>query len=313
MRSPLATIQRPVDNGDMREHNTQAPLRRLHVTVQHLLGAVREIHRGLLRDDVFMLAASIAYAAVMSLFPLFVGLIVLLSRFVERSHAQQAVVSALTPYVPPAALTTMQHALTAMASVRGTAGVVATVGLVWGAIALAGAIEHSLNHVLQVRRTRPFWHRKLVELAMVVLAGGFMSISLLVNAIVAALGILAPLLAAEDFFRSLHVLVTATTVGSWIFSGLTFLIIYRFLPNVRLPMRTLLIGSLAGLLLFEGIKPAFFWYLRTLASYPMVYGPLVGVVVFMVWVYLAALVLLIGAEVMIQVPTNVWRSPDGHS
>ena len=53
--------------------------------------------------------------------------------------------------------------------------------------------------------------------------------------------------------------------------------------------------------------------LRTLASYPMVYGPLVGVVVFMVWVYLAALVLLIGAEVMIQVPTNVWRSPDGHS
>ena len=91
-----------MDNGHVREHNTQAPLRRLHVIVQRLLGAVREIHR-LLRDDVFMLATSIAYAAVMSLFPLFVGLIVLLSRFVERSHALQAVVSALTPYVPPAA------------------------------------------------------------------------------------------------------------------------------------------------------------------------------------------------------------------
>jgi uncharacterized BrkB/YihY/UPF0761 family membrane protein len=56
--------------------------------------------------------------------------------------------------------------------------------------------------------------------------------------------------------------------------------------------------------LFEGIKSASFWYLRTLASYPLVYGPLVGVVVFMVWVCLAALVLLIGAEVMIQIPTN---------
>ena len=31
---------------------------------------------------------------------------------------------------------------------------------------------------------------------------------------------------------------------------------------------------------------------------------LVGAVVFMVWVYLAALVLLIGAEVMIQIPTT---------
>jgi len=259
---------------------------------------------GLLRDEVFMLAASIAYAGVMSLFPLFVGLVALLSRFVERSHAQQSVMSALTPYLPPAALTMMQNSLTAMAPIQGTAGTLATLGLVWGGIALASTIEHSLNHVLQVRRTGPFWRRKLVELAMVALAGIIMSISLLVNAAVAALGILAQVVAAADFFRGLHALVIATTIGSWVFSGLTFLIIYRFLPNVRLPLRALLIGSLTALLLFEGIKPAFFWYLRTLASYPLVYGPFVGVIVFMVWVYFAALVLLIGAEVMIQIPIN---------
>ncbi len=111
----------------MREHSTQAPRQRLYVTAQRLLGVVREIHRGLLRDDVFMLAASIAYGGVMSLFPLFVGLIVLLSRFVERSHAQQAVVSALTPCVPPAALTMMQHTLTTMTPILGTAGIVATI------------------------------------------------------------------------------------------------------------------------------------------------------------------------------------------
>src|SRR3984893_16003879 len=110
--------------------NPPSTRRRLRVTAQRLLGAVREIHRGLLRDDVFMLAASIAYAAVMSLFPLFVGLIVLLSRLVERRHAQQAVMSALTPYVPPASLTMMQHALTTMAPIEGTAGLMATLGLV---------------------------------------------------------------------------------------------------------------------------------------------------------------------------------------
>lgn len=274
------------------------------LTTQRVGHVVREIHRGLLRDDVFMLAASIAYAGVMSLFPLFVGVIILLDRFVERGHAQQAVVSVLTPYVPPAALAMMEQAFTTIAPARGTVGVVATLGLVWGAMALASAIEHSLNRVLHACQVRHFWRRKLVELALVLLAGGFMSVFLLINAAAAALGILAPLLAAADFFRSLHVLVTATSVGSWIFSGLTFFIIYRFLPNVRLPLRTLLIGSLTGLLLFEGIKPAFFWYLRTLGSYPVIYGPLVGVVVFMIWVYLAALVLLIGAEVMSQIPAN---------
>jgi len=265
---------------------------------------VREIYEGLQSDEVFVLAASIAYAGVMSLFPLFVGVIVLLSRFVERGHAPQAVVLVLAPYVPPAALAMMEQAFTTIAPVRGTVGTLAAVGLVWGAIALASAIEHSLNRVLHARQVRPFWRRKLVELALVLLAGGFMSVFLFFNAAAAALGILAPLLAAADFFRSLHVLVTVASVGSWIFSGLTFFIIYRFLPSVRLPSRTLVIGSLTGLLLFEGIKPAFFWYLRTLATYPVVYGPLVGVVVFMIWVYLAALVLLVGAEVMIQIPVK---------
>jgi uncharacterized BrkB/YihY/UPF0761 family membrane protein len=62
------------------------------LTTRRVGHVVREIHRGLLRDDVFMLAASIAYAGVMSLFPLLVGVIVLLGRFVERGHAQQAII-----------------------------------------------------------------------------------------------------------------------------------------------------------------------------------------------------------------------------
>ena len=46
------------------------------LATQRVVHVVREFHQGLLRDDIFMLAASIAYAGVMSLFPLFVGVIV---------------------------------------------------------------------------------------------------------------------------------------------------------------------------------------------------------------------------------------------
>jgi uncharacterized BrkB/YihY/UPF0761 family membrane protein len=69
-----------------------------------------------------------------------------------------------------------------------------------------------------------------------------------------------------------------------------------FLPRARVEQRRLLLGSLC--VLFEAIKSGFFWCLRTLASYPAVYGPLVGVVVFTLWIYLVALVLLIRAQVM---------------
>jgi membrane protein len=242
-----------------------------------------------------MLAASIAYAAVVSLFPLLVGLIILLSRLVAREPAQRAVVSGLTPYLPPAALAMVQNTFTAVAPVQGTVGVLATLGLFWVATAVASAIRHSLNRVLRVRRDRPFWRRKLVELGVVVLVGGFMSLSLLAGAVADTLGMAGPLATAAALFHNYHL------VSSWIFPGLVFLAIYRFLPYARLPWRSLLVGSVTSLLLFQGIEHAFFWYLRTLARYPLVYEPLVGVVVFMVWVYLAAVVLLIGAVVMMQV------------
>lgn len=57
-------------------------------------------------------------------------------------------------------------------------------------------------------------------------------------------------------------------------------------------------GTAVAVACFEVLKAGFFWYLRTLARYPLVYGPLAGVIVFMVWVYLVSVVVLLGAEVM---------------
>jgi membrane protein len=258
------------------------------------------LHWRLVHDDIFVLAASVAYAALLSLFPLLLGLIFLFSRFVEREHAQQAILAALGPYLPPAALTMVGQTLNAVVPMRGAVGAFAVVGLFWGATTAASAMRHGLNRVLQVHQARPFWRRKLVELALVALAGGFLSLSLVGSVAGAAIKIFYPLVLAEDLLRRSRLITSITVIGPWIFSSLAFLIVYRFLPNTRLSWRTLLVGSLIGVLMFQGIEQAFFWYLRTLAGYPPVYGPLVGVVVFMVWVYLGALVLLIGGTVMME-------------
>jgi len=58
------------------------------------------------------------------------------------------------------------------------------------------------------------------------------------------------------------------------------------------------VGTALSVVLFEAVKRVFFWYLQTLGSYPLVYGPLAGLIVFMVWVYVVAALLLLCAEVM---------------
>src|SRR5579884_2598237 len=254
----------------------------------HIGRAVAGLRGRALRDDIFTLAASIAYAAILSVFPLLLVLVAVLGRFVEHAHAQQTVVRALAPYLPPSAL--------------------ALIGLVWSATALASAARHGLNRVLGAQRERPLWHRKLVELSMVLVAGAFLSVSVLASA-AAATSALRPLATAVHSLFSTPLAAAAEWAGSVLSSWLAFVAVYRFLPNARVERRLLLLGSVSAVVLFEATKSGFFWYVGTLASYPVVYGPLVGAVVFMIWIYLVALVLLIGAEVMVMGQQQTTRAP----
>ncbi len=133
---------------------------------------------------------------------------------------------------------------------------------------------------------------------MVGLAGGLISLSLATSTIATLLEAIPPLASATRAFRESRAVALLAETGPWVLSGAAFTIVYRFLPNTRVHGRSLIAGALTAMVLFESTKLAFFWYVRTLAEYPLVYSHLAGVVIFMVWVYLAALISLIGAEVM---------------
>jgi membrane protein len=88
---------------------------------------------------------------------------------------------------------------------------------------------------------------------------------------------------------------------------------YRLLPARRLPWRALLAGAAVAAALFEAARVLSFRALESFARYQLVYGSLAGVIVFLVWVYVAAVVFLLGAEVASWAAssTEPRRGPDG--
>ena len=62
-------------------------------------------------------------------------------------------------------------------------------------------------------------------------------------------------------------------------------------------VRTMPPGSMLGVLTLIAVSLAFQFYLRFGNTYSETYGALAGVVLMMLWLYLAALALLVGAEV----------------
>ncbi len=261
-------------------------------------GLWQTLSRNLAADDIFVLAAAVAYAAVFSVFPLLIIVIALLSLVVDRAQAQYAAIAALGPYLPSDALTLVRDTLDAIVQTRGTVGAVAAVGLLWSATTVAGSLRRALNRVLRAERARGFLRTKMVDLVIVLLGGGFIGLSVVIPIVASAMESVPKVAEVVEMLRATRGVAVVTALSPGLFSGAAFFIIYRVLPNVRLAWSSLLAGTTLAVLLFEGTRRAFFWYLSTLATYPIIYGPLAGLIVFMAWVYLVAVLVLLSAEIM---------------
>ena len=68
------------------------------------------------------------------------------------------------------------------------------------------------------------------------------------------------------------------------------------MPNAKVRFRDVWIGAFVTGLLWKGALEAFSWYMRDMTRFTRVNGSIAAVVVFLVWVYLQAVILLYGVE-----------------
>ena len=266
------------------------------------LWLIVEAYKKFLQDGAPDLAASIAYSALFSIFPLLLGVVAAAGLIGDEAVVRRAIVETLARIAPPATAEFVDRNVQEAIRLRGTFGILAIVGLFWSATAVASTVRNALNRVLSVIQPRPYLFRKLIDLILVVLAGTFLILSLITSAATLRLISAFPGLASLIVTLETSTLARlASTVGPVILSTLTFLVIYLYLPNVRIRWTNAIIGALVAGLLFEGIKQAFFWYLQTFARYQLVYGSLTGIIVFLVWMYLSSAILLFGAELVSQI------------
>ena len=94
-----------------------------------------------------------------------------------------------------------------------------------------------------------------------------------------------------------NVVVVALLQGSsFVLTLAVFLLIYKFMPNTRTYWRYIWPGAVVGAVLFEAAKNLFIVYLSRFASFENVYGSLTPVIVLLLWAYISALILILGAE-----------------
>jgi membrane protein len=250
---------------------------------------------GFYSGDNLTYAASIAYYSLLSLFPFFLlGLAILGSATTDESKRTAVLVFVLQYF--PTQFDFIRGQLDSFRTGQLTVGVAGTLALVWGALGVFGAVSTAVNYAWGVEKQRSFWKHKLFSFLMLSVAGMMLVVALLLISASKVVGAtwFAVVLRSNPTLEVLRSLTmrNATTLLFILVVGL----IYYFVPNAKVRFRDVWVGAVITGLLWKGALEGFSWYIRDMGRFTRVNGSIAAVVVFLVWVYIQAVILLYGVE-----------------
>jgi membrane protein len=248
------------------------------------------------QDQCSQHAASIAYHVLFSLFPLAIVLAGASSLVLHATGSRAQVVDTIVRNLPLSAsgASDIRGLLLGATSSTAGLGLIAIIGLIYSASGMMTAVRTALNQAWDVQQPRPFLKGKLVDLGLVLAVATL------------GLGSLALTIAAR--FLSAHAALPGW--ASWAASVLiplalafgTSLFLYRIIPAADVRVRDAWPAALFVAVLLVVLQNLFALYVGNFAHYNAIYGSLGAVIAFMFFVFLAAQLFLLGAEIASECP-----------
>jgi membrane protein len=267
---------------------------------------LRRVWREASSDNLPMVAASCAFYSLLALFPALSVLISLYGLAFDPSaiEGQLAVVRDVLPATTYELIANRVHDLTSTADTRlGWRLIVSLLFALWTATAGTKAMMTALNMTYEEKEKRNFLRFTATAIAFTL--AGLFGISLALSIIVGLPAILS--------FTWLGPLANiALRMVSWglllLFLMFGLAMLYRYGPSrAEARWRWITPGSILVAVLWLTASLLFSFYVANFASYDVTYGSLGAVVVAMMWLYISAFVVLLGAELNAELELQTWR------
>ena len=269
-----------------------------------LIGAIKE-------DDVSGLAAEIAYRFLFAIFPF--GLFVAaLGTFVATSlhvaNPAEEIVGGLGDNLPPAIADALRPELERLlTSARADLLAIGAIAALWAATGGTNALVKGIHRAYDVPEQRPFLLRYAVAVGLTLLAalGVMASFVTIVGGAMATQQLAAQFGLGDQAFAVLQILRWPAV---FLVLTLAVAVLYRYAPSVVVPWRWIAVGAGGFTVGWIVATAALGFYAANVANYGATYGSLGAVIVLMLWFYVTAAMLIIGAELTAALTRE--RSPD---
>jgi membrane protein len=252
------------------------------------------IWRELTRTRIFDAAAGLAFYFLLSMLPLLIVFASLLT-YLPISDLFQQLLNMMAELVPPDSLTMVERIVASILTPHHGALSFGILGYLWSSIGAFSSLIYLLNNIYDVKQSRRWWRDRLQALLLACTSGGLVSVSLI--ALISGprfghlFGEVFPMLRdLEYLWPFLRITLTFVTFVA------ALELVYFLGPNIKQHFLASLPGAVFAISMWFLGSAALNFYLRHMVHYNVTYGSLGALIGLMLWCYITALAILIGAE-----------------
>ncbi len=245
-------------------------------------------------DHGFFLSSGITFNLLICLVPLILLLLALLATYLYSDREVlnyirryfENVFPSLDPRIMTNILRIIRH--------RKIVGILGIGGLIWTSSWVFSSLRTAFNIIFQVEKGRGILRGKTIDLLMILLAGIFLLMSMMLSSAITFLQSY-----RFSFFLDMKPalrFVLKYLIPFFLTYSVCFLI-YKIIPGKKIHFKTALQAACFTSLFWEVAKQLFGWYVLHLGRFSMVYGSLSTLAIFFSWIYYSSAILLLGGEV----------------
>ena len=262
--------------------------------MRRLRSALANTVRDFDRNDYPTQAAALAFFFLLSIFPLLIFLASLLA-YVPIPNLFDQILDILAVAVPRNAMGVVTGVLHDVLRTNSELLSVGIAGAIFAASSGFTAMINVLNLAYDVREGRPYWKKRVVAIGLTLLTGMGAGIALVAIALGPQFGNwLASRVHVAWAFAAVWPYVRWCVIA--VFTVLSVELIYFIAPNVKQKVLIQIPGATFAVFSWLAASWGLNWYLRTFAHYNKTFGALGAVVALMLWLYVSALAIILGAE-----------------
>ncbi len=280
-------------------------------TPKQLLATLKEIGKRVKNHNLVVVAAGIAFWGLLAIPATLFAVVSIAGLVLDPATVKEQVAENLSG-LPEEAQTIIGNQLESVSG-GSTGGLIAglVVGLLlafWTASGAMAKLMGALNTIYGTIETRNF--AKLRGTALGLTFGGIVFISSAIFLLAALPPLLGSVDAVGDSAATLFVWLRFPVLGLVMIIALG--VLYHLGPDRQTKYRPVTVGAAVAMALWIGLSALFTIYTSTVASYNETYGSIGGIVVLLLWLFITAFVVLLGAEVHAQRESEAAQPADQH-